>query len=136
MGLLSRERPEPPQVRKWLILALVCVVGSLAGCPGLGLLGPAPRGPSQALIDRNNRNLLRLQGGMFQEHVFNIMGEAQRIEWYPWGAAWLYRTAKPDGASKAAGTEFTPLVFDRSGVLLGWGREILLEQVKRDEQRK
>jgi hypothetical protein len=88
-----------------------------------------PSGPSdreiQAMIDRNHRNLVHLQADMFEEYVFNIMGPPQRLEGYAWGTVWLYRTAVTKGVQTTLATDFTPLVFDRSGLLLGWGSDFL-----------
>jgi hypothetical protein len=77
------------------------------------------------MIDRNTRNLLRLQADLFEEYVADIMGPPQRIEGYPWGTVWLYRTALTKEARATPEPDFTPLVFDRSGVLVGWGRDFL-----------
>jgi Protein of unknown function (DUF3192) len=111
--------------RPLLWLLSVWMVASGMGCDRLLL----PSGPSdreiQAMIDRNTRNLLRLQEGLFEEQVADIMGRPQRIEGYPWGTVWLYRTALTKGARTTPETDYTPLVFDRRGVLLGWGREFL-----------
>jgi hypothetical protein len=89
-----------------------------------------PSGPSdraiQAMIDRNNHNLLRLQAGMFEEYVNDVMGPPQRLEGYSWGMVWLYRTAWTKEARTTPKTDFTPLVFDRSGVLVGWGRDFFV----------
>jgi hypothetical protein len=86
-----------------------------------------PSGPSdrelQAVIERNTRNLPRLQAQMFEEYVSDIMGPPQRLDTYPWGAVWRYRTALTKGARTTPESDFTPLVFDRRGVLLGWGRD-------------
>jgi len=61
---------------------------------------PRATGDSQirAMVDRNNRNLRRLQVGLFQEYVSDIMGEPQRLEVYSWGTAWFYLTAINNGA--------------------------------------
>jgi hypothetical protein len=103
----------------------VWVLALGTGCASLLM----PSGPSdreiQAMIDRNHRNLVRLQADMFEEYVFNIMGPPQRLEGYSWGTVWLYRTAVTKGARTTLETDFTPLVFDRSGVLLGWGSDFL-----------
>jgi hypothetical protein len=53
------------------------------------------------------------------------MGPPQRVEGYAWGTAWLYRTGLTKRARTTPETEFTPIVFDRRGVLLGWGRDVL-----------
>ena len=96
---------------------------------------PHTTGDSQIrrVIDRNNRNLLRLQVGMFQEYVGDIMGEPQRLETYAWGRAWHYRTAMTASARGTPETDLTPLVFDRMGILLGWGRDFLAAYSKRNE---
>ena len=77
------------------------------------------------MIDRNTRNLLRLQADLFEEYVLDIMGPPQRLEGYSWGTVWLYRTVLTPKARATPDTDFTPLVFDQRGVLLGWGREFL-----------
>jgi hypothetical protein len=88
-----------------------------------------PSGPSdraiQAMIERNTHNLARLQAGLFEEYVENIMGPPQRLEGHPWGRVWLYRTALTKQVRTTPETDFTPLVFNRSGILVGWGRDFL-----------
>jgi hypothetical protein len=104
----------------WVWMVALCV-----GCANLLM----PSGPSdrdiQAMIDRNTRNLRHLQVDLFEEYVLDIMGPPQRLEGYPWGTVWLYRTALTKGVRTTPESDFTPLVFDRHGVLLGWGRDIL-----------
>ena len=94
-----------------------------------------PRGPSdrelQATIDRNGRNLLRLQADLFEEYVAEIMGPPQRVEGYPWGTVWFYRTGLTKGARATPETDFTPLVFDRRGILVGWGKNVLASYSQR-----
>jgi hypothetical protein len=104
---------------RWVLwMVALCV-----GCDRLLM----PSGPSdreiQAMIGQNTRNLVRLQADMFEEYVVDIMGPPQRVEGYPWGAVWLYRTALTKGARTTPETDFTPLVFDPRGVLLGWGSD-------------
>jgi hypothetical protein len=88
-----------------------------------------PSGPSdrtlQTTIDRNTRNLLRLQPDLFEEYVLEIMGQPQRVEGYPWGKVWLYRTALTKGTRTIPEDDFTPLVFDHRRLLLGWGGDFL-----------
>jgi len=111
--------------RLWLWVLLGCAVASGLGCDRLLMSsGPSDRN-IQAMIDRNTRNLLRLQVDLFEEHVFDIMGPPQRVEGYPWGIVWLYRTALTKGVRTIPETDFTPLVFDRRRILLGWGRDFL-----------
>jgi hypothetical protein len=92
--------------------------------------GPSVRS-LQVLIDRNRRNLLRLQPDLFEEHVFDIMGPPQRVEGYSWGTVWLYRTALSTAVRTAPETDFTPLVFDRRRILLGWGQDFLTAHLGR-----
>jgi hypothetical protein len=109
--------------RLWLWVLLGLGLASGLGCERLIM----PSGPSdrtvQATIDRNTRNLLRLQADLFEEHVLDIMGPPQRVEGHPWGTVWLYRTALTKGVRTTPEADFTPLVFDRRRILLGWGRE-------------
>lgn len=128
--------PGPSGVRRGLTVMVLCAIVLSAGCTSLLLPSAPGEREIQALIDRNTRNLRRLQVSLFQEYVSNIMGKPQRVEVYPWGTAWLYRTAKRTGTQRVAEPEFTPLVFDRTGLLVGWGTDALSEQVRRDEQRK
>jgi hypothetical protein len=113
----------------WLLAAWVAASG--LGCNQL----LTPSGPSdrsiQAMIDRNNRHLLRLQVDLFEEYVLDIMGPPQRIEGYPWGTVWLYRTALTKGARAIPETDFTPLVFDGRRILLGWGRDFFASYLQR-----
>jgi hypothetical protein len=107
---------------------LVLLIGLVACCVGCtGLLVPSRSSDRelQGMIERNTRNLLRLQTDLFEEYVSEIMGPPQRLEGYPWGTVWFYRTALTKGSRVAPETDYTPLVFDRRGVLLGWGRELL-----------
>ena len=111
--------------RQWRWALSIGMVACCVGCTSFLM----PSGPSdreiRAIIDRNTRNLLRLQAGLFEEYVSDIMGPPQRVEGYSWGTVWLYRTALTKGARATAETDFTPLVFDRRGVLLGWGSDFL-----------
>ena len=117
--------------RQWRWVFSVGLVALFAGCTNLLM----PSGPSdrelQAVIDRNARNLLRLQADLFEENVSDIMGPPQRVEGYSWGTVWLYRTALTKGARATPETDFTPLVFDRRGVLLGWGKDVLASYSQR-----
>jgi Protein of unknown function (DUF3192) len=132
-GRVSHEIPRDIWVRPWLMVLLVCVATTYVGCASVFMPGGPSEHEIQAMIERNNRNLLRLQVGMFEEHVSDIMGEPQRLEVYSWGTAWCYRTAMTNGARTAPETDLTPLVFDRRGVLLGWGRDFLADHIKQYE---
>jgi hypothetical protein len=63
------------------------------------------------------------------------MGDPERSEGYAWGTAWLYRTAFTTGATiyRTVDSDFTPVVFDEKGILIGWGRNFFVEQAKRYE---
>ena len=130
---VRQETPRDIWVRPWLMVLFVCVAIRCIGCASIIM----PGGPSdrqiRAMIERNNRNLLRLQVGMFQEYASDIMGEPQRLEVYSWGRAWLYRTAMTSGARGTPEADLTPLVFDQRGVLLGWGRDFLSDHIKQYE---
>jgi hypothetical protein len=111
--------------RQWRWVLSVGVVAFCVGCTSLLMPSGSSDRELQATIDRNTRNLLRLQVDLFEEYVSDIMGPPQRLEGYPWGTVWLYRTALTKGARATPEADFTPLVFDRRGVLLGWGKDIL-----------
>ena len=113
------------QGRLWLGVLLGWSVASGLGCDRLLLSGGPSDRNIQAMIERNTRNLPRLQADLFEEHVFDIMGPPQRVEGYPWGTVWLYRTALTKGMRTTPETDFTPLVFDRRRILLGWGSDFL-----------
>jgi hypothetical protein len=124
--MAAREaRAEAPWGRYGLCVLSVWVAASVLGCSSLLLPSVSSDRDIQAIIDRNTRNLRRLQADLFEEYVLNIMGPPQRLEGYPWGTVWLYRTALTKQAHATPETDFTPLVFDRRGVLVGWGRELL-----------
>jgi hypothetical protein len=87
----------------------------------------------QKIMKRNNEHLLRLRVGMSQEETHAIMGDPERSEGYEWGTGWLYRTAMTSGIYGTADSDFTPVVFDKEGKLIGWGRNFVVEQAKRFE---
>jgi hypothetical protein len=91
---------------------------------------PMDTGPVQAVVERNNKYLLRLRVGMPQADVHTVMGDPEASEGYASGAAWLYRTALPITAQGTA-VEWTPVVFNEQGTLIGWGRNLLAEQRQR-----
>jgi outer membrane protein assembly factor BamE (lipoprotein component of BamABCDE complex) len=87
----------------------------------------------QGKISRNNKNLMTLKIGMTQEQVVDHMGQPEMSEGYHWGSAWLYRRAMTSGIYGTADSDFTPVVFDENGKLVGWGRNFFVEHVKRYE---
>jgi hypothetical protein len=62
--------------------------------------------------------------------VHTIMGDPEASEGYAWGAAWLSRTALPTTAQGTA-AEWTPVVLNEQGTLIGWGRGLLAERRER-----
>jgi hypothetical protein len=113
------------RVRDWRWVLSLCVAASCLGCASLiGDSAPSDR-DIQAMIERNTHHLLRLQAGLFEEYVLDIMGPPQRLEGYPWGIVWLYRTALTKSVRTTPESDFTPLVFDPRGLLLGWGSDFL-----------
>jgi outer membrane protein assembly factor BamE (lipoprotein component of BamABCDE complex) len=87
----------------------------------------------QSTIRRNNDNLLQLKVGLSQDEVKAVMGSPERSEGYAWGSVWLYRTAMTSGVYGTADSDFTPVVFDEEGEVIGWGRNFFTEHVKRYE---
>src|SRR6266511_3110340 len=82
---VRQETPRDTWVRPWLMVLLACVATTCVGCASVFMPGGPSKREIQAMIERNNRNLLRLQAGMFEEYVSDIMGEPQRLEVYSWG---------------------------------------------------
>jgi hypothetical protein len=87
----------------------------------------------QSIVSHNNKNLMTLKIGMSQEQVIQSMGQPERSEGYEWGSAHLYRTAMTSGIYGTADSDFTPIVFDEKGILVGWGRNFFTGHVKRYE---
>ncbi len=113
------------------ISVLWLLVGSLAGCVGSPIHETVKYNKIQSAIKANNQKLMNLQVGMAQQDVHASLGDPERSEGYEWGSAWLYRTAMTSGVYGTADSDFTPVVFDSSHKLIGWGRNFFTEQVKR-----
>jgi outer membrane protein assembly factor BamE (lipoprotein component of BamABCDE complex) len=103
-----------------------CLVGTIPG-------DTIAYNKRQSIVSRNNKNLITLKIGMSQDQVLQNMGQPERSEGYEWGSAYLYRTAMTSGIYGTADTDFTPVVFDEKGILVGWGRNFFTEHVKRYE---
>lgn len=71
--------------------------------------------------------------GMSQKQTMELMGEPEKSEGYSWGAAWFYRTAMTGGVYETSDSDFTPIVFDRDGTVVGWGRNFYTDIRKRYE---
>jgi len=63
-------------------------------------------------------NLLKLKKGMRHEKVRVVMGDPPRIEGRSWGTTYFYRT----GSGNDPNRDYTPIVFDNKGIVIGWGR--------------
>lgn len=105
----------------------------ISGCVGSPVHSTAKYYILQDKISRNNKNLMTLKIGMTQEQVLQHMGQPERSEGYQWGFVWFYRTAMTSGIYGTADSDFTPIVFDENGKLIGWGRNFFTEHVKRYE---
>ena len=87
----------------------------------------------QGAIADNNRYLLELHVGMAQRDALAVMGPPERSEGNAWGTAMLYRTAMTSGIYGTADSDFTPVMFDPNGQLMGWGRNFFSEQARKYE---
>lgn len=105
----------------------------LSGCVGSPIHSTAKYNSVQSLIKTNNGDLLNLEIRMSKKTVKNIMAQPERSEGYQWGSVWLYRTAMTSGVYGTLDSDFTPIVFDKRGTLIGWGRNFFMEQVKKYE---
>jgi len=117
-------------MRKLLLGNLVLC---LCGCVGSPVHSSWTYGAVQKTIKRNNASLMDLKVGMSEEEVREIMGDPERSEGYPWGSAWLYRTAMTTGIYGTGDSDFTPVMFDTMGRLHGWGRNYFQEYVNKYE---
>ena len=115
---------------KYMVAILLLAV---AGCVGSPVHSTITYNNNQAAIKHNNHDLLDLVIGMYAKDVRTIMGDPERSEGYPWGNVWLYRTAMTSGIYGTADTDFTPVVFDNHGLLVGWGRNFFEERAKQYE---
>jgi len=115
---------------KTVALALTVMVGLIfSGCVTPTIVRAVHTNIKQDEISHNNENLMNLKTGMTQEQVQQNMGQPDRSEAYAWGSAWVYRTAMTSGLYGKADSDFTPVVFDEKGNLIGWGRDFLTERV-------
>jgi len=105
----------------------------LSGCVGSPVHSTLKYNSLQDDISGNNKNLMTLRIGMTKEEVIQHMGQPERSEGYQWGSAFLYRTAMTSGIYGTADSDFTPVVFDENGKLVGWGRNFFTEHIKRYE---
>lgn len=118
---------------KRAILVLSLLV--FAGCVGSPIHSTLTYGGIKKTIKRNNAALMKLRTGMSQEDVLLLMGEPERSEGYHWGSAWLYRTAMTEGIHGgiygSIDSDYTPVMFDKNGILEGWGRNYFEQSVNK-----
>ncbi len=117
--------------RRLAVLFFLCFI--FVGCVGDPLHRTITYSNLQSVIKRNNENLLRMKIDMSKAETKDLMGQPERSEGYAWGSAWLYRTAMTSGVYGTADSDFTPIVFDQDGKVLGWGRNFFVEHIKRYE---
>lgn len=118
-------------MKKILILVLVLFVGNLTGCVGSPIHSTVKYMSKNSDISDNNENLLLLNIGKSKVETKKVLGDPERSEGYKWGSVWLYRTAMTSGIYGTADTDYTPVVFDGNGKLIGWGRNFFQDQVKK-----
>lgn len=85
----------------------------------------------QNTISQNNDNLLKLNLGMTKDDVLSIMGKPEKVEAYPWGTIFLYRTAMTSGSYGTRDADLTPVVISQTNSLSGWGRNYYIIQSKK-----
>ncbi len=105
----------------------------LAGCVGSPLHSTVHYNSVQSTIKHNNAALLKLRAGVDSAAVQKELGPPERSEGYPWGSVWLYRTAMTSGVYGTSDDDFTPVVFNKAGIVEGWGRNYF-DNVSRSEQ--
>ena len=108
-----------------------------AGCVGSPIHSTLTYDSVKKTINRNNAALMKLKAGMSQNEVRSIMGEPERCEGYPWGSAWLYRTAMTQGINGSiygsVDADCTPVMFNKNNILQGWGRNYFEQYVNKYE---
>lgn len=109
------------------ICGLLVAILLTAGCVGSPLHSTVKYNNVQGTVKRNNAAMLSLKVGLSKHDVQARLGLPERSEGYQWGAAWLYRTAMTSGVYGTADQDFTPVVFDATDNLIGWGRNFFTE---------
>jgi hypothetical protein len=113
---------------RFLVMCMLAV-----GCVGSPVHRTMHYNSIQGAIADNNRHLLELHVGMSQLDATAVMGAPERSEGYAWRTSLLCRTAMTSGIYGTADTDFTPVVFDPNGWLIGWGRNFVSEQARKYE---
>ncbi len=106
---------------KRCVIALVLPI-FLAGCTGSPVHKTLTQSVKATEIRENHENLLKLKVGMTTEQAVEVMGKPAFTEGYEWGTAWMYRTAMSTGVYSEAPEDFTPVLMDSEGKVIGWGR--------------
>jgi len=124
-------------MKKLIFSILIALLLWGVGCVGSPVHSTIAYGSVKKTIRKNNTAILTLKAGMSQDEVKVTLGNPERSEGYPWGSAWLYRTAISQGIDGGIyGTidaDFTPLMFDEKGTLHGWGRNYFEQYVNKYE---
>jgi hypothetical protein len=113
------------------IIATVILLGLLTGCVGSPVHSTVKYSSIQSTIRKNNQAILTLSIGLTKQQVIERLSAPESSEGYKWGSVFLYRTAMSSGIYGTEDGDFTPVVFDDQGILIGWGRNFFVEQVKR-----
>lgn len=120
-------------MKRLSLLSLLSIL--LLGCVGSPVHETVKYNSIQGKIIRNNKGLLNISVGMKRHEIQALIGDPERNEGYHWGSAWLYRTAMTSGVYGTADSDFTPVVFDQNGILLGWGRNFFVDHAQRYEMK-
>lgn len=119
-------------MKKIIAFGLLLIV-SFSSCVGSPIHSTFTYCSVKKTIANNNAALMKLKIGMTQEQVWKVIGRPERSEGYPWGSAWLYRTAMTSGIYGTADPDFTPVMFNKNTILHGWGRNYFEQYVSKYE---
>jgi len=105
------------------VVVVLLLVAPLCGC-----------GYMKGMEAASNRGKLhKLEIGMTQDAVMEVMGKPYKREAYESQEVWFYITElQADGYTTL--DEMTPLVFE-NGTLIGWGSKFVDENIKKYELR-
>ena len=84
---------------------------------------------------KTNKALMGLSVGMTKAQVYQLAGTAAKVEGYDWGSVWFYKTASGGGVGGLfdgnKDDNFTPVVFDNSNRVTGYGSKFYNLKPKR-----
>jgi outer membrane protein assembly factor BamE (lipoprotein component of BamABCDE complex) len=122
--------PKHPNYHRAPLCSSLLAAVLLTGCVGSPIHETSTYNSIQSVVKRNTAALLNLQAGMDKPGVETALGKPARSEGYPWGSVWFYRTMMSAGAYDIPESDFTPLVFNSTGKLEGWGRNYFTERTR------